>query len=69
MAIGPYALSIESPMGNCIYCGAETRLQVMGRPVCVDCVKEIEDGREPSRARASMELRSPLRHDGLLPAS
>lgn len=35
-------------MAKCIYCGAETELQVMGRPVCVNCVKDKEDGREPS---------------------
>jgi hypothetical protein len=36
-------------MSKCIYCGAETKLQVLGRPICVDCVKEIEDGKKPSR--------------------
>jgi hypothetical protein len=35
-------------MPKCIYCGAETKLLVMGRPICVDCVKDIEEGRAPS---------------------
>jgi len=35
-------------MQKCIYCGAETKLLVMGRPICVDCVKDIEDGRTPA---------------------
>jgi len=41
-------------MATCVYCGAETKLHVTGRPVCANCDETTQQGKKPgTRERAA----------------